>query len=80
MKLNAKAMDILMAELEQNQMWVIFLMGLGKAMPATVTKFDLTKIIAVLCKHLNWIENETGEKRLWIPLTSILMLRYKTIQ
>ena len=61
MKLNAKAMDILMAELQQNQMWVIFLMGLGKAIPATVTRFDLTKIIAVLCKHLNWIEDETRE-------------------
>ena len=59
MKLNFEAMQILMGELQQAEMWAIYLMGQGKAMPDTVTKFDLTKIIQVLCKRLKWIEEES---------------------
>ena len=38
-KLNFEAMQILMRELQQTEMWAIYLMGQGKAMPDTVTKF-----------------------------------------
>ena len=41
MKLNFKAMQILMGELQQSQMWAIYLMGLGKDMTDNVTKVDL---------------------------------------
>ena len=33
------------------------MMALGQEMPASVTKVHLTKIISVLCKIMNWIEN-----------------------
>ena len=49
-------MQILMKELQQNELWAIYLMGLDKDMPEKVTKANLTNIIRVLCKNLNWIE------------------------
>ena len=45
-----------MKELQQNELWAIYLMGLEKDMPEKVTKANLTNIIRVLCKNLNWIE------------------------
>ena len=33
------------------------MMALGQEMPASVTKVHLTKIISVLCKIMNWIDN-----------------------
>ena len=56
MKLTYEAMQILMEELQQNEMWAIYLMGLGKEMTEKITKTDLTNIIWVLCKNLQWIE------------------------
>ena len=56
MKLTFEAMQILMEELQQNEMWAIYLMGLGKEMTEKVTKTDLTNIIRVLCKNLQWIK------------------------
>ena len=56
MKLNSQGMQILMGELRQNEIWAIYLMGLGKEMTDIVTKLDLTRIIIILCKKLNWIE------------------------
>ena len=47
-----------MKELNQNEMWAIYLMGLGKEIPDTVTKFDLSKIIHLLCKKLDWIDED----------------------
>ena len=68
-KLNFEAMQILMGELQQAEMWAIYLMGQGKAMPDTVTKFDLTKIIQVLCKRLKWIEEESeSDQEVRLPL------------
>ena len=56
MKLTFEAMQTLMEELQQNEMWAIYLMGQGKEMTDKVTKTDLTNIIRVLCKNLKWIE------------------------
>ena len=56
MNLTFEAMQTLMEELQQNEMWAIYLMGLGKEMTKKVTKTDLTNIIKVLCKNLKWIE------------------------
>ena len=39
-------------------MRVIYMMALGQEMPTTVTKVHLTKIISVLCKIMNWVEDE----------------------
>ena len=55
MKLTFEAMQTLMEELRQNEMWVIYLMGLGKEMTEKVTKTDLNNIIRILCKNLKWI-------------------------
>ena len=62
MKLKFEAMQILMEELQQNEMWAIYLMGLGKAMTEKVTKANLTNIIKVLCKNLKWIEELQDEE------------------
>ena len=56
MKLTFGAMQILSGELQPNEMWTIYLMGLGKDMTEKVTKVDLTNIIKVLCKNLKWTE------------------------
>ena len=47
-----------MKELNQSEMWAIYLMGLGKEIPDKVTKFDLIKIIHLLCKKLDWIDED----------------------
>ena len=61
MKLTFEAMQTLMDELQQNEMWAIYLMGLGKEMTDKVTKTDLTNIIRVLCKNLEWIEGDPDD-------------------
>ena len=38
MKLKFEAMQLLMEELDQNEMWAIYLIGLGKQMAEKVTK------------------------------------------
>ena len=43
MKLNFQGMQMLMGDLTQKEFWVIYLMGLGKEMPESVTKKDLTR-------------------------------------
>ena len=62
MKLKFEAMQILMEELQQNELWAIYLMGLGKEMTEKVTKANLTNIIKVLCKNLKWIEVHQDEE------------------
>ena len=59
MKINIKfqAMSILMAELQEPQMWAIYQMGIGNEMPGSGTKTDITCIIAFLFKILDWIED-----------------------
>ena len=47
-----------MEHLEHNEMRAIYLMGLGKEMPLSVTKVHLTKIIRIVCKLMNWTEDE----------------------
>ena len=56
-KLNAQAIQILLAELQPNEMLPIYLMGLGTPMPGNVTRADLIKIIGFLCLKLDWIED-----------------------
>ena len=56
MKLNLEAIEILTSILEPNQMGAIYMMAMDKAMPEDVTNEDLTKIINVLCRELNWVE------------------------
>ena len=58
MKLNFQGMQILMEELQQQERWAIYLMCQGKEMTDEVTKSNLTRIICVLCKKLNWIEED----------------------
>ena len=50
-------MSILMTELKETQMWAIYQMGTGDKMPVSVTKNDLTCIIAFLLKKLDWVDN-----------------------
>ena len=57
-KLKFNVINILVKELNQSEMWAIYLMGLGKEMPDTVTKFDLIKIIHLLSKKLEWIDED----------------------
>ena len=57
MILNFEGMQTLMRLLHHNEMRVIYMMALGQEMPASVTKVHLTKIISVLCKIMNWIDN-----------------------
>ena len=49
MKLNFQGMQMLMGDLTQKEFWVIYLMGLGKEMPESVTKKDLTR-------YANWLK------------------------
>ena len=49
MKLNFQGMQMLMGDLTEKEFWVIYLMGLGKEMPASVTKKDLTR-------YANWLK------------------------
>ena len=61
MKLNFSGMAFLVAELTKSEMFAIYLMGVDKEMPDQVTKADLVRIIQVLCKKLNWIEQDHAE-------------------
>ena len=62
-KLRFEGIQTLIKELTESQMLAFYFMGLGNEMPERVTKFDLTGIIQVLCKKLNWIEEqEEGNK------------------
>ena len=56
-KLKFKALSVLMAGLQDTQMWVIYQMGSGGDLRDSVTKVDLIKIIAFLFKQLDWIED-----------------------
>ena len=56
-KVKFQAMSILMTELKETQMWAIYQMETGDEMPVSVTKNDLTCIIAFLLKKLDWVEN-----------------------
>ena len=58
MKLKFNAIQILVSELMPDEMGVIYLMGLQKAMPENVTPTVFTNIIAFLCKKLDWVEND----------------------
>ena len=61
MKLTFGAMQILVKELQENEIWAIYLIGLGQDMPEKVTKSNLINIIKVLCKNLKWIDGEEQE-------------------
>ena len=51
-------MDYLVNELGPNQMLAIFLIGMGKEMPESITKVDLTELITFLFQKLDWSEKE----------------------
>ena len=57
-KLKFDVIKTLMKELNQSEMWAIYLMGLGKELPDKVTKVDLIQIIHLLCKKLDWVDEE----------------------
>ena len=57
-KLTSQAIGILTSVLPPSAMGVIYLMGMGMTMPDDVTKHDLIKVISVLCKKMDWIEEE----------------------
>ena len=57
-KLKFSVINNLIKELNQSEMWALYLMGLGKDMPDTVTKFDLIKIFHLLSKKLDWIDED----------------------
>ena len=52
-------MSILMAGLQEAQMWAVYQMGMGNEMPISVTKDDLICIIVFLFKQLDWIDDES---------------------
>ena len=58
MKINLKlkAMSILTSCLNETQMWAVYQMGMGNEIPSSVTKEDLTCIIAFLFKQLDWVD------------------------
>ena len=58
MRLNATAVWVLETELPSNEVETIQLMVKGKALPERVTRNILTNIIIVLCKLLDWVEDE----------------------
>ena len=58
MRLNATAVWVLETELPSNEVEAIQLMVKGKALPERVTRNILTNIIIVLCKLLDWVEDE----------------------
>ena len=72
MKISLKfnAMSILMAELQETQMWAIYQISSGQDMPDSVTKNDLIKIIELLLKQLGWIEKDEASTKLKISLDS----------
>ena len=57
-KLKLTALATLTVELTQSEVMAIDLMASGKDMTNQVTKTDLVRIIFVLCKNLDWIEEE----------------------
>ena len=59
MTIPLKAMSTLMTDLQETQMWAVYQMGMGNEMPISVTKEDLTCIIAFLFKQLDWIDEES---------------------
>ena len=59
-RLNVVAIQVLAAELQPVEMAAVHLMALGKEMPESVSKLDLTRIIFCLCKKLNWIERDNA--------------------
>ena len=61
MKLKVTALEILVTELLPAEMMAIYLMASGSAMPGKVSKEDLTKVIRILCKKLDWIEDEEDD-------------------
>ena len=65
MKISLKfhAMSILMAELQETQMWAIYQISLGQDMPDSVTKNDLIKVIELLLEKLDWIEKDEASTK-----------------
>ena len=61
MKLTIEAIGILTNILEPNQMGAVYMMAMDKAMPEDVTIEDLTMIISVLCRKLNWVEENEDD-------------------
>ena len=61
MKLNVSGMAFLGAELTKREMFAIYWMRFNKEMPDQITKADLVRIVHVLCKKLNWIEQDYAE-------------------
>ena len=67
MKLNFRGMAILMDALSKSEMWAIYLMASGQEMTDKVSKADLVRIICVLCKNLDWVEQ--GDKQIELITT-----------
>ena len=56
MKLKVKALRILQADLHRDEMVAIYLMQFGTDLPPNLAK-HLTKIVRLLCKKLDWIDD-----------------------
>ena len=64
-----------MAGLQETQMWAVYQMGMSNEMPSSVTKEDLTCIIAFLFKHLDWIDEESpGQPSLLTTVESPILV------
>ena len=57
MKLKVKALRILQADLHRDEMVAIYLMQFGNELPPNLAK-HLTKIVRLLCKKLDWIDDK----------------------
>ena len=67
-KLKFTALATVTVELTRSEIIAIDLMASGKDMTNQVTKTDLVRIIFVLCKDLDWIEEE--EEDLVVPASA----------
>ena len=57
MKLKVKALRILQADLHRDEMVAIYMMQFGTDLPPNLAK-HLTKIVRLLCKKLDWIDDK----------------------
>jgi len=58
LKLHVNAVHKLYAQLHARQMTAMNYIRVGREIPDSITKYDLTEIIAVLCRKLDWVEEE----------------------
>ena len=77
MKLKVKALRILQADLHRDEMVAIYLMQFGTDLPPNLAK-HLTKIVRLLCKKLDWIDDKCDPPGPSINYFSVLFLKHSS--